>query len=80
MLLEKRNELHVIAKIKTNRVLEAGQKALKWGYFKGGGNQQLDILLWNLLKSVKEKDFERLVKLCNGGKVTHYVNAINNCH
>jgi len=33
-----------------------------------------------LLKSVRDKNFERLVKLCNGGKVTHYVNAINNRH
>jgi len=43
-------------------------------------NQSLDILLWHLLKVVRDKNFERLVKLCNGGKVTHYVNAINSRH
>lgn len=29
---------------------------------------------------MRDKNFERLVKLCNGGKVTHYVNAINSHH
>jgi len=61
-------------------VLEAFHKTLKYVYLKGKKNQRLDLLLWHLLKSVRDKNFERLVKLCNGGKVTHYVNAINNRH
>lgn len=56
-------------------VLEAFHKTLKYVYLKEEKNQRLDILLWNLLKTMRDKNFERLVKLCNGGKVTHYVNA-----
>ncbi|XP_022169811.1 uncharacterized protein LOC111033408, partial [Myzus persicae] len=68
------------AMLNTNMVLEAFHKTLKYVYLKGKKNQRLDILLWNLLKTVRDKNFERLVKLCNGGKVTHYVNAINSRH
>lgn len=32
-----------------------------------------------MLKTVRDKNFDHLVKLCNGGKVTH-VNAINSRH
>jgi len=66
--------------LNTNMVLEAFHKTLKYVYLKAKKNQRLDVLLWHLLKSVRDKNFERLVKLCNGGKVTHYVNAINNRH
>jgi len=68
------------AMLNTNMVLEAFQKILKYVYLNGKKNQRLDIILWNLLKFVRDKNFERLVKLCNGGKVTHYVNAINSRH
>ncbi|KAF0754169.1 SWIM-type domain-containing protein [Aphis craccivora] len=68
------------AMLNTNMVLEAFHKTLKYEYLKGEKNQRLDILLWNLLKTVRDKNFERLVKLCNGGKATHYVNAINSHH
>lgn len=64
----------------TNMVLEAFHKTLKHVYLKGKKNQRLDVLLWHLLKAVRDKNFERLVKLCNGGKVTHYVNTINSRH
>lgn len=64
----------------TNMVLEAFHKTLKHVYLKGKKNQRLDVLLWHLLKSLRDKNFERLIKLCNGGKVNHYVNAINSRH
>ncbi|XP_022168117.1 uncharacterized protein LOC111032183 [Myzus persicae] len=68
------------AMLNTNMVLEAFHKTLKHVYLKGKKNQRLDALLWHLLKVVRDKNFERLVKLCNGGKVTHFVNAINSRH
>ncbi|KAL4130861.1 hypothetical protein QTP88_008240 [Uroleucon formosanum] len=68
------------AMINTNMVLEAFHKTLKHVYLKGKKNQRLDALLWHLLKVVRDKNFERLVKLCNGGKVTHFVNVINSRH
>lgn len=61
-------------------VLEAFHKVLKHVYLKGKKNQRLDMLLWNLLKIVRDKNFERLIKLCDVGKVTHYLNAINDSH
>lgn len=66
--------------LNTNMVLEAFHKTLKHVYLKGKKNQRLDVLLWHLLKSLRDKNFERLIKLCNGGKVNHYVNAINSRH
>jgi len=48
--------------------------------FKRKKNQRYDSLLWHFFKVVKDKHFERLIKLCNGGKVTHFVNAINSRH
>lgn len=68
------------AMLNTNMVLEAFHKTLKYVYLKRKKNQRLDILLWNLLKTVRDKNFERLVKLCNSGKVTNYVNVINSRH
>ena len=29
---------------------------------------------------MRDNNFERLIKLCNGGKVTNFVNAINSRH
>lgn len=61
-------------------VLKSFRKTLKHIYLKGKKNRQLNALLWNLINAVRDKNFERLVKLCNGGKVTHYMDSINGRH
>jgi len=66
--------------LNTNMNLEAFHKNLKHVYLKEKKNQRLDVLLWHLLKAVRDKNFEHLVKLCDDGKVTPYVNTINNRH
>lgn len=58
----------------TNLVLEDFHKNCKHVYLKLKKNQQLDVLLWHLLKSLRDKNIKRLIKLCNGGKIDHYIN------
>lgn len=66
--------------INTNMALEAFHKVLKHTYLEGKKNKRVDALVSILLKMIRDKNFERLVKLHNHGKVTHYVNQINSNH
>lgn len=62
--------------------LETFHNTLKHIYskFQFKKKQRLDMLLWHLLKIVRDKNIERLVKLCSGEKVNDYINNINTRH
>lgn len=66
--------------LNTNMVLEAFHKVLKYIYLKGKQNRRVDDLLFYTFQLICDTNFERLTKLCDGGKITHYLNDVNNRH
>ena len=65
--------------INTNEFVEAFHKAFKYQYLKGRTNKCLDDCLLNLLKYVRDKTFDCLIKLTKG-KVTKHINIIQERH
>lgn len=65
--------------INTNMFVEAFHKVFKYQYLKGKTNKRLDNCLLNLLKYVRDKTFDRLIKLTKG-KVTTRINIIQERH
>ncbi len=65
--------------INTNMFVEAFHKVFKYQYLKGKTNKRLDNCLLNLLKYVRDKTFDRLIKLTKG-KVTARINIIQERH
>ena len=65
--------------INTNMFVEAFHKVFKYQYLKGKSNKRLDNLLLNLLKYVRDKTFDRLIKLTKG-KVTSRLSVIHERH
>ena len=59
--------------------VEAFHKVFKYQYLKGKNNKRLDNLLLNLLKYVRDKTFDRLIKLTKG-KVTSRLSVIHERH
>ena len=52
--------------INTNMLVEAFHRVFKYNYLKGKFNKRVDTCLFNLLKFVRDKSFERLIKLTKG--------------
>ncbi|CAH3020775.1 unnamed protein product [Porites evermanni] len=65
--------------INTNMFVEAFHKVFKYQYLKGKSNKRLGNLLLNLLKYVRDKTFDRLIKLTKG-KVTSRLSVIHERH
>jgi len=59
--------------------VEAFHKVFKYQYLKGKTNKRLDNCLLNLLKYVRDKTFDRLIKLTKG-KGTARINTIQERH
>lgn len=57
--------------INTNMKVEAFHRVFKYSYLKGKVNKRVDNCLMNLLKYVRDKYFERMIKLTKG-KATSY--------
>lgn len=57
---------HVGLRINTNMIVEAFHRAFKYSYLKGKCNKKVDNCLLNLLKFLRGKYFERLIKLTKG--------------
>ncbi len=65
--------------INTNMAVEAFHRAFKYGYLKGKINKRVDSCLINLLKYIRDKSFDRVVKLTKG-KSTHKIKLIKDRH
>ena len=65
--------------INTNMFVEAFHRVFKYGYLKGKVNKRLDNCILNLLKYVRDKTFDRLIKVTKG-KSTNRVNMIHDRH
>ncbi|XP_049813901.1 uncharacterized protein LOC126260609 [Schistocerca nitens] len=65
--------------INTNMHLEAMHRVLKYCYLDGKTNNRLDKLLLVLMKLVRDKSFERIIKLYKGGH-THRIEKIQERH
>lgn len=59
--------------------VEAFHKVFKYQYLKVKSKKRLDNLLLNLLKYVRDKTFDRLIKLTKG-KVTSRLSVIHERH
>lgn len=65
--------------INTNMVVEAFHRVFKYSYLKGKCNKRVDNCLINLLKYVRDKSFERVIRITKG-KNTHKLNVIHDRH
>lgn len=65
--------------INTNMYLESMHKVLKYIYLKGVTCKRLDKTIHVLLNYVRDKQFQRVIKL-EKGKVTHKISKINQSH
>lgn len=65
--------------VNTNMFVEAFHKVFKYQYLKGKSNKRLGNLLLNLLKYVRDKTFDRLIRLTKG-KVTSRLSVIHERH
>lgn len=65
--------------INTNMFVEAFHHVFKYNYLKGKTNKRMDNLLLNLMKFVRDKTFDRLIKLTKG-KITMRLNMIHERH
>lgn len=65
--------------INTNMTVEAFHRVFKYSYLKGNVNKRVDNCLLNLLKYIRDKSFQRVIKLLKG-KSTHKLNIIHDRH
>ena len=65
--------------INTNILVEAFHRVFKYNYLKGKFNKRVDNCLLNLLKFVRDKFFERLIKLTKG-KCNYKTRVIQDRH
>ena len=65
--------------INTNMIVEAFHRVFKYNYLKGKFNKRVDNCLLNLLKFVRDKYFERLIKLTKG-KCNYKMRVIQDRH
>ena len=65
--------------INTNMVVEAFHRVFKYNYLKGKVNKRVDKCLVNLMKFLRDKYFERLVKLTKG-RSCNKIKVINDRH
>ena len=65
--------------INTNMIVEAFHRVFKYNYLKGKYNKRVDNCLLNLLKFVRDKYFERLIKLTKG-KCNYKTRVIQDRH
>lgn len=65
--------------INTNMCLEDFHRVLKYVYLSSRKNQRLDILIHSLFKIVRDKGFDRLIRL-EEGHANHHINDINQRH
>ena len=63
----------------TNMYVEAFHRVLKYVYMKGRVNKRLDKCIYVLLKLVRDKGFERLLKI-EKGKNTERISMIRSRH
>lgn len=59
--------------------VEAFHRVFKYSYLKGNVNKRVDNCLLNLLKYIRDKSFQRVIKLLKG-KSTHKLNIIHDRH
>lgn len=65
--------------INTNMYVEAFHRTFKHNYLKGKFNKRVDICLLNLVKFIRDKTYERTIKLTKG-KLTVRIREIQNRH
>ena len=65
--------------INTNMIVEAFHRGFKYNYLKGKCNKRVDNCLLSLLKFVRDKYFERLIKLTKG-KCNYKMRVIQDRH